>query len=126
MMSHSLTSDPKPLVYIAHPVSGRTNANIIHASKWFRWAAKLETVIPVAPYIATVMALDDGNPDERLTGMAISGRILRMCDEVWLCGYEISPGMNEEMQAARSHGIPVVDLTGHILPSDMIGGPAWE
>lgn len=92
---------------------------------WFRWAAKLETVIPVAPYITVIMALDDNDPDERLAGMAISNRILKYCDELWLCGSKISDGMNTERQTAKRRDIPVVDLTGSTTPHDMIGGPAW-
>lgn len=116
------TYPSKPLVYLAHPVNRDVSRNIYKASLWFRWAALLETVIPVAPYIAACFALDDDDPTERLTGMAVSSRVVRLCDELWLCGPVISEGMQHEAELAESRGIPVVDLTGHHSPSEMIEG----
>lgn len=111
----------RPLVYLAHPVSGDVSRNIYGASLWFRWAALTGVAIPVAPYITACFALDDDDPTERLAGMAVSSRVVRLCDELWLCGERISEGMQQESELAKARGTPVVDLTGYTAPSDMIG-----
>lgn len=115
----------RPTVYIAHPISGDVNRNLMRAKMWFRWAALSKAAVPVAPYISCVWALDDNDPDERLVGMAISSRVSKMCDELWLCGEEISEGMRKERQIFEKRDKPVVDLTGYSIPSEMIGGPSW-
>lgn len=95
-------------VFIAHPIGGDVHGNVqkvlsickqIHSS----------TLIPVAPYIASVQYLEDGNGYERALGVAGNMETLRRgyVDEVWLYGDRISYGMKEEVLLALELGIPV-------------------
>lgn len=101
-------SDEMRVVYIAHPVSGDVEANLASAAEWVRWAAVEMGVAPVAPYIEMCAAMDDDDPHEREVGMRADKAILARCDEVWLCGPLVSPGMRSEAMQALSKGIDVV------------------
>lgn len=51
--------------------------------------------------------LDDGVPEERKLGTDMGLRILKVCEEVWVCGSELSSGMEQEIRAARQLQIPL-------------------
>ena len=93
-------------VFISHPVSGAVEANLENALRWVRWALD-HGEIPFAPYITYLGALDESNDDERLLGMKVGIQILSHCDELWVCGNNITTGMGEEIYRAQTYNIPI-------------------
>ena len=107
-------------VFISHPVSGAVEANLENALRWVRWAL-LHGEIPFAPYIPYLGALDDDVEGERQLGMRIGIQILSHCDELWVCGNEITAGMGEEIYRAQTYNIPIyywddVQIRDVVLP----------
>ena len=67
-----------------------------------------QTVRIPASYTCFIAAiLDDGVPEERKLGTDMGLRILKVCEEVWVCGSELSSGMEQEIRAARQLQIPL-------------------
>lgn len=112
----------RQLVYIAHPVRPRPDTleteklNLQYAESWVRWAIVDCGVLAVAPYLGLCRALNDGDTSERIMGVAVSLRVLRKCDELWLCGPRISEGMRQEAELAEEAGVQIVDLERRRLP----------
>jgi len=96
----------KPLIYIASPLSGDMARNLEFARQACRYAIA-QNAVPFAPHLLYTQILDDGSPAERQLGIDMGSQILRLCDELWLCGARISPGMAEEKELAESLDIPV-------------------
>jgi hypothetical protein len=94
-------------VFISHPVSGAVEANLENSLRWARYAI-LKGNVPFAPYIVYLGALDEYDDDERLIGRRHGIEILAHCDELWVCGDDISTGMGEEIYRATSYQIPVI------------------
>ena len=61
--------------------------------------------------------LDDSAPEERQLGIAMGNRMLKRCDELWLCGDRISPGMTGEKELAERFGIPVRSVSTEEIQS---------
>jgi hypothetical protein len=86
-------------VYIAHPYGGRAE-NREAATRFFMRAAELGYE-PVAPWLIVTAHWTEAR---RAEGMAINLNAVRACDEIWLCGPEITPGMLDEAVAfAQTH-----------------------
>ena len=94
------------LVYIASPYAGDVQANT-EAAKGYCRAALEEGVIPIAPHLLYPQFLEDSDPAERNLGLRPGLELLARCDELWVCGPEISPGMSREIQFAQGLGIPI-------------------
>jgi len=63
--------------------------------------------------------LDDRNPAERQLGIDMGSHMLGLCEELWLCGDQISAGMEGERKLAREWNIPVRQIsTEEILSVD--------
>ncbi len=100
------------LVFLAHPVGAPTliehRANLARAK---RWLAFLIRAFPqhafTMPYLQYCEVLDDSDADDRARGIAMDRVVLRRCDELWLIGGRISRGMNDELEYATEHEIPV-------------------
>jgi len=95
-----------PLVYIASPLSGDVARNLDFARQACRYAIA-EGVTPFAPHLLYPQILDDSDPAQRRQGIDMGSQMLRLCDELWLCGDRISPGMAGEKTLAESLGLPV-------------------
>lgn len=100
------------VVYIAHPLGGGPDReeNRARASRWCAWAARSRGVSPVAGWI-TLSGQWDESAENRALGIACDVALVPRCDELWLVGGRVSPGMEAEASAARAAGVPVVDLT---------------
>ena len=105
------------IVYIAHPISGDIEANLADLRRIIR-RINLEypDVVPLAPYYADIVSLDDNIPEERERGIKNDTALLErgFIDEVWLTGPRISFGMNCEVKLADKMGIPVVNLINQL------------
>jgi hypothetical protein len=108
----------KKVVYIAHALSGLDREkNIERAKRWVLWAAEDMGVCPIADWILLASQWDES---KRELGLSIDIELVRRADEVWLCGTQVSPGMQTEW----AHASVVRDLT--VLPSLLSlvdGGP---
>lgn len=98
--------ESSPVVYIASPLAGDVEENLELARDACRYAIG-QGVTPFAPHLLYPQLLDDGVPEDRQLGMELGHRMLRLCDELWLCGDQLSPGMAEERDLAKQLGIPV-------------------
>jgi len=94
------------LVYIASPYAGDIENNV-EAAKEYCLAAMEEGVTPVAPHLLYPQFLDDGDPAQRNMGLNAGLELLSRCDELWICGPELSPGMRREIQFAEALGLPI-------------------
>ena len=94
------------LVYIASPYAGDIPNNVERAKEYCKQALE-QGVIPVAPHLLYPQFLEDGDPAERNLGLRAGLELLARCDELWVCGPEISPGMSREIQFAQGLGIPI-------------------
>ena len=102
------------LVYIASPYAGDVKGNIIAAQNACRYAME-QGVTPIAVHLMYPQFLDDSSPKEREAGLQMGLRVLKACDELWLCGDRISAGMQRELEAARQLGLPVRQISGQEL-----------
>lgn len=106
------------VVYVASPLSGEVEQNLQFARQACRYAIA-QGAIPFAPHLLYTQMLDDSNPEERQLGIEMGNQMLRLCDELWLCGDRISPGMAGERKLAESLGIPVRSISmEEILSTD--------
>lgn len=97
---------PGTIAYIASPLSGNIDENLQFARKACGYAAA-QGAVPYAPHLLFTQFLDDNDPEQRDAGIRMGLQMLRRCDELWLCGDDISAGMSEEEKMARRLGVPV-------------------
>lgn len=98
------------IVYIAHPISNDVKANIGKILKIVQEINLTEkNVIPFAPYIVDVMALDDNDPEQRKRGISNNLAYFQsgIIKEVRVYGDYISKGVAEEIALARQLNIQV-------------------
>ena len=115
----------RKLVYIASPLSGDVETNLYFARQACLNAIS-QGATPFAPHLLYPQMLDDHDPAQRELGMRMGNQMLSLCDELWLCGDIVSPGMAAEEQLAKGLGIPVQHVgTEEILyrPPDEL---CWE
>ena len=100
----------KPLVYICSPLRGNYAKNTLNAKKYCR-AAVDAGVFPIAPHLYCPMFLNDREETEREIGIALGLRLLEVCQEVWVYGYENpSEGMKAEIEHAKALNIPIREV----------------
>lgn len=99
----------KKIIYIAHPIGGDVELNV---AKVLAIVKDLNMsglpIVPFAPYIVDVLALDDNDPDQRARGFENNRDLLNWVDEIWLYGGRISIGMQREIDWANELKIPVI------------------
>ena len=107
------------VIYIASPLSGDVERNLDFARRACRFAIS-QGDAPFAPHLLYTQMLDDSSPQERQAGIEMGCRMLERCDELWLCGERISPGMAAEKKLVESLGIPVRSVSSReILALDV-------
>lgn len=97
-------------VYVVSPYSGAVKQNVEFARKCCRKLSD-EGCIPFAPHLLFTQFLDDDIPQERERGIQFGLELMKLCDEVVVCGDYISRGMGAEIACAKDLGIPVRHLT---------------
>lgn len=93
------------LVYIAFPYAGAIQSNVEFAKVACCFAVP-QGGTPLAVHLLYPQILDDRIPDDRTAGIQMGLRVLKACDELWVCGDFISHGMQAELAAAKEWGIP--------------------
>lgn len=126
------------MAYLAHRLGAKSPQgvalNLRDSKLWFRWAC--DNYWPDYAFNMTwVMnceVYDDADATDRERGMQRNYVHIKRCDELWLLGPIVSPGMEDEARFARRCGLPVYNLTAENLnpatvprmePSDM---PVWN
>lgn len=112
------------MVYIASPYAGDVENNIAFAKAACRYAME-QGCTPVAVHLIYPQLLNDLIPEERELGIQMGLRVLRACDELWICGDRVSQGMQAEYQEAKKLGIPVRYITGNEILQET-GYPVME
>lgn len=102
----------KKIVYIAHPIGGKVTENINSVLNIVKILSIENKVIPFAPYIVDVLALDDTDKDQRSIGFSHNEHLFKsgIIDEVWLYGGRISSGMQQEIDWANEMGIEIKQM----------------
>ena len=123
----------KKVVYIAHPVKGDIEGNKRRVLDICREIhTKSKNIIPTAPYITTLLYLDDNKSKERRLGIEANKKLFENggFDELWLCGTRISEGMKEEVEWCLKLDIPIYcynpDLNNEFMKFKLTGKWADE
>lgn len=97
------------LIYVAHPLGAEVDReeNRSKASRWVAFVGELGYA-PVADWIILSGQWDETH---RHRGLAIDFALIQRCDEVWLFGPRVSPGMQLEKEYAQTHGIITRNFT---------------
>lgn len=64
----------------------------------------MHITIPIAPHLLFPQFMNDENPEERKLALDMNMVILERCDEVWVFGYKITEGMEQEIKQAKKLG----------------------
>jgi len=101
----------KKIIYIAHPIGGNVDENVKLVLEIVRQLNMSGLpIVPFAPYIVDVLALDDNDPEQRARGFDNNKQLFDFVDEVWLYGGRISSGMQTEIDWANERNIPVLQM----------------
>lgn len=109
----------RKLVYIASPYSGDRKQNTEFAKSACRYAMN-QGVIPIAVHLLYPQFLDDQCSKERNQGIQMGIRILKACDELWICGDHISQGMQQEIDMANRLGIPMKTIPTEQIQQEIL------
>ncbi len=96
----------KPCVFICSPFAGNTQRNTDKAKRYLKFAVE-KGAIPFAPHLLYPLVLNETDPVQRELGMFFGMVWLGKCDELWVFGSHISPGMIVEIDKAKRRLIPI-------------------
>lgn len=94
------------LIYVASPYAGDVKKNIEFTKQACRYVMEQGHAF-FAPHLLYPQLLDDASPRERQAGLDMGIAMLPRCDELWVCGDRISPGMAQEIEQAKALGMPI-------------------
>ena len=92
-------------VYICAPLGGDVENNLRKAVQYTEYALRCGTAPVVSHFYAE--CLDDNDPEDRRIGTKAGLALLERCDEMWVFGEKITPGMRAELELCAEQGIPV-------------------
>jgi len=95
-----------PLVYICSPYAGEVETNVTKAKKFSRFAVN-KMCIPLTPHFLYPQFMDDNNPAERNLASHINYVLLGKCEELWVFGSVVSPGMGHEIGIAKKRNMKI-------------------
>ena len=102
------------LIYVASPYAGDIEKNTQFAKEACRFVMS-EGHAFFAPHLLYPQVLNESNPDERQLGLEMGKEILGWCDELWVFGDTVSPGMQAEISLAQEHEIPVIYINTQVI-----------
>ncbi len=85
-------------VYICSPYRDNPRVNIMRARKYCKLAVS-KGRIPLAPHLYFPQFLSDVN--EREIAMKMNFELMKICDEIWVFGDQITEGMAAEIEQAK-------------------------
>ena len=110
---------PTDVVCLGHALSAPTpedmEANRRRAATWATWISVTFQVAVSADWIWLCGQLAETSAN-RAWGLACDKAQIERCDELWMVGHRVQPGMELELQHARACRVRSFDLTG--LPMD--------
>ena len=108
----------RKLVYISSPLFGDVKRD--HSLAWHACRmAMARGNTPFSSHLLYSQMLDCNDPAQRELETRMSGQMLSLCDELWLCGDVISPGMAADEQLAKEQAIPVK----YVMDDGSLGTP---
>lgn len=96
----------RPLVFICSPFAGDVPRNTQRTRDFCKFAVDMGA-IPLAPHLLYPQFMDDTNKEQRSLGLFFGFVLMGKCDELWVCGGQISKGMKMEIMKARLRGLPI-------------------
>jgi hypothetical protein len=100
----------RDLIYICSPLRayfGHSQAsNIADAANYSRFAY-VQGYTPIATHLMFTRFMDDTQEKERVDAIIMCQELLRNCNQLWVFGDYISPGMEHEIALAKQWGIPI-------------------
>ena len=86
------------IVFICSPLRGNIEENLRKAKEYCREEV-LKGNVPIAPHVYFTQFLDEHDETERNMGIVCGIELLKICDEMRVCGDIISEGMKKEIEA---------------------------
>ena len=115
----------RKLVYISSPLFG--DAKRDHSLAWHACRmAMARGNTPFSSHLLYSQMLDCNDPAQRELETRLNGQMLSLCDELWLCGDVISPGMAADEQLAKEQDIPVKYVSMEEMTFRPPDEQAWE
>ncbi len=94
----------RPLIYVCSPYSGDVTKNVAKARAYSRFAVD-QGAIPMAPHLLLPQYMSDKT--ERELAMFMDLVLMSKCEEVWVFGHDISPGMEVEIKKAKKRQMKI-------------------
>lgn len=116
----------KPIIYVAHPVTGDPKGNARRATAFVEVLTELDpTRIYIAPWVAEVLAFNDKNMTDAFYQRVLDDDCDVVCrlDGIIGTGGFWSGGMKQERQAARVTGRGIADATTFRTAEEMRANP---
>ena len=98
------------LIYVASPYAGDIELNTAFAREACQFV-KNEGHAFFAPHLLYPQVLDESIPADRQLGLDMGKEVLGWCDELWVFGDTVSPGMEQEIIMAQKSEIPIRFIT---------------
>lgn len=92
----------RPLVYICSPYSGEVEQNTQRARYYSRFAVD-QGAIPLAAHLLLPQFMSE--TDERELALFMDMVLMGKCEQVWVFGETISPGMEAEIAKAKKRNM---------------------
>lgn len=86
-------------VYICSALTGNLKASLRRAKRYAEYALKCDTA-PVVPHFYT-LCLDAEKPENMELCLKAGQSLLWFCDEMWICGDEVTPQMYSQIQFCK-------------------------
>ena len=86
-------------VYICSALTGNLKASLRRAKRYAEYALKCDTA-PVVPHFYT-LCLDAEQPENMELCLKAGQSLLWFCDEMWICGDEVTPQMYSQIQFCK-------------------------
>ena len=93
-----------PVVYICSRYSGDIERNTDLARRYSRLAVE-RGCVPLTPHLLLPQFLSEETERERAISLDL--RFLSLCQELWVCGPDVSEGMRREIDRAVEMKIPI-------------------
>lgn len=94
----------RPLVYICSPYSGEVEMNTQKARQYSRFAVDMDA-IPLAAHLLLPQFMSEST--ERDLALFMDMVFIGKCEEMWVFGKNISPGMAAEIAKARKRNMTI-------------------
>ncbi|MDY3893294.1 MAG: DUF4406 domain-containing protein [Candidatus Cryptobacteroides sp.] len=94
----------RPLVYICSPYSGDVEENTEKARRYCRFAVD-QGAIPIAPHLFLPQFMSETKERELALFMGVV--LLGKCEQMWVFGEKVSPGMASEIAKAKKRNMTI-------------------